>query len=139
MWYTIEVASQECTDFGSGFVFIGNNKNSSIWRHFPAKVYGKVALYEKTCWPIHFVAVHTCGISRLVSRLMTPIVKAMMDRRGRSRMIVHDSTTDSETLDALLHYGITKDMLPTEMGGTIQFDQAEWIARRYAIEMEEIN
>jgi hypothetical protein len=31
-----------------------------------------------------------------------------------------------------------KDMLPTQMGGTIELSQSEWIANRRAVELEEI-
>ena len=50
---------------------------------------------------------------------------------------MHDASP-SEIIGVLSKYGITKDMLPCEMGGTIQNHQLEWIANRRAIELEEI-
>jgi hypothetical protein len=62
-----------------------------------------------------------------------------MDKAARCRTLYHDVPA-SEILGVLADYGILKDMLPTSMGGTIDLDawQKEWIARRRAIEMEEI-
>ena len=35
-------------------------------------------------------------------------------------------------------YGITSEMLPLYMGGSVQLDGTAWIANRRSIEMEEI-
>jgi hypothetical protein len=45
---------------------------------------------------------------------------------------------DSQLLGILSDYGILKEMLPTKMGGTVQLNQAEWIANRRAAEPEVI-
>lgn len=136
MWYTIEVAAQQCTDVRSGFVYIGWNKDSSLY-DISNKVFGRIAQYEKTCWPMKFVAAHICGSSSLVFRIIMPIINALTDRRGRSRMVIHD-VPDDELLEALAGYGINPSILPKSMGGSVVLDQAEWIANRHAVELEEI-
>jgi len=60
-----------------------------------------------------------------------------MDTRGRSRIAVHD-VPENENAEALSDYGIEKHMLPTEMGGSFEFNPSEWIANRRAAEMEEL-
>ena len=60
-----------------------------------------------------------------------------MDKEARTRLLVHDASA-SETLQALSPYGIGRDMLPLEMGGSIEFDQVEWLENRRTAEMEEI-
>lgn len=136
MWYTAEVASQECRDVGSGFVYIGWTKDCSVW-DFGAKVYGRLSHYETCCWPIRFVAAHMCGTQNAVSRIMSPVLKALMDRRGRSRMLLH-SVTEKETVEVLSPYGIKRHMIPVHMGGTVCLCQKEWLAGRRAAEMEEL-
>jgi hypothetical protein len=66
---------------------------------------------------------------------MKPIFFAMADKFTRSRTKFHD-VPESAIAESLSSYGILT--LPTEMGGSLQFSQAEWIAQRRAIEMEEI-
>lgn len=60
-----------------------------------------------------------------------------MNKETRQRFLMHDARPNG-ILRVLSEFGITKDMLPTEMGGDIQLDQSEWIANRFAIEMEEL-
>ena len=137
MWYVMECAAQECTDIRSGFVYIGNSKDASVW-DFGAKVFARLSHFETKCWPIRFVAAHMCGSSSTLSRIISPVMKALMDRRGRSRMLIHAAQGD-ELFDVLAEFGILRHMLSVEMGGLVQLDQAEWIAHRRAVEMEEIH
>ena len=135
-WYIIEVAAEACTDFRSGIIYLGWNKDSTVW-DFDAKVYGRLSYFLKTCWPMNFLANHQCGASSIISRIVRPVMQALMDRRGRSRMVIHNGP-QKEILDELSAYGILKDMLPTEMGGEVKFSQSEWIANRHAAELEEL-
>jgi hypothetical protein len=67
-----------------------------------------------------------------------PMIYALMDKDTRSRTLFH-AVPESQILDVLSGYGILKDMLPTKMGGTVRFDQAEWIANRRAAELQEFD
>lgn len=137
LWYTIDTpVASECSDLYSGFVYIGWNKDSTLW-DIGDKVYSRLSHFEKTCWPVKFVGAHIGGSSSIVFRLIKPILNALTDRRGRSRMVIHD-TSGNELLADLAEYGILKHMLPREMGGSVELNQAEWIANRRAVEMEEI-
>lgn len=62
---------------------------------------------------------------------------ALKKKTTRSRTLFHD-VPESEILDVLAEYGILKNMLPTEMGGTVVLNQREWMANRWAIEIEEL-
>jgi hypothetical protein len=62
---------------------------------------------------------------------------ALKTRSSRSRTLMH-SVSEEKILETLADYGILESMLPTEMGGTLEFDQCDWIAQRRAVEMEEI-
>jgi hypothetical protein len=66
-----------------------------------------------------------------------PILYSLMGKHIRSRMLLHDFP-ENELLGVLSEYGIPMNVLPTEMGGTLQFNQAEWIANRRATELEGI-
>ena len=68
---------------------------------------------------------------------MIPIVSATQSKQIRVRSIWH-AVPDNEILSVLSEYGITGDMVPTELGGTIQLNPSEWIAQQRAMEMEEI-
>lgn len=70
-------------------------------------------------------------------RIIKPIVFAFMDSRTRTRSVVHD-IPENEIANALSEYGITKQMLPTNMGGSVQINMAQWMVNRRSSEMEEL-
>lgn len=67
---------------------------------------------------------------------MNPLLMALMDARGRSRIKFH-GIPENAAAEVLSSYGIEKETLPTEMGGSVVLNQQEWIANRRALEMEE--
>jgi len=135
-WYVAEVASQTNHDIDSGVVQIVWGKNSTVW-DYDHQLYTKYAKYESSCWPCKFDCFHDCLAPDFICQVVVPIYSAFQSRQSRIRTISHD-VPESKILWALSVYGITADMLPTEFGGTIQFDQSEWIAQRRAEEMEEL-
>jgi len=136
IWYTIEAAAQENANVDSGCICIGWDKSSTL-SDFDPKLFGPLSHFEKNCWPIKIVARHVCHTPNMLLRVMKPVIMALMDKEARARIIVH-AASDSDILGALLCYGIHRNMLPTEMGGSVQLNQAEWIENRRAIELEEI-
>lgn len=68
---------------------------------------------------------------------MKPVIFAMMNKRTRARTLMHD-VRESEYVSVLSGFGITKGMLPTDMGGDVAVDVSAWIANRRAEEMKEI-
>jgi hypothetical protein len=60
-----------------------------------------------------------------------------MGKEARSRNNIHDLPPE-QVANALSSFGISKEMLPTQMGGSIELNLSEWIAKRRAVEMEEI-
>jgi hypothetical protein len=136
MWYAIEVLAQANTDIGSGVVMIVKDKDFTIW-HYDGRLYERMTYFDMKCWPVKIIARHVCVAPWFVVNIIKPIRYALIDKHTRSRILIHDGP-ESQILDVLSDYGILKDMLPTEMGGTVRFDQAEWIANRRAAELGEI-
>jgi hypothetical protein len=136
IWYVFEVAIQQNTDIVGGAVQISWVKGASLF-DYDLKVYDKWAALQAHSWPTRVIASHICCAPRIITRLVKPIIHSFTDKRTRTRSLMHDESP-SEIVGVLSKYGITKDMLPSEMGGTIQNHQLEWIADRRAIELEEI-
>jgi hypothetical protein len=70
-------------------------------------------------------------------KVLKPIALALSDRRARLRTLIHD-VPENEILNVLQEYGISKDMLPTGVGGDVIIDMPKWMANRRAVELEEI-
>jgi len=135
-WYLIEVLARENNDVASGYIDIVWDKYSSLYDF--DRLFGEsVPRFERTAWPIRVTAHHICCSSAFVVTIMKPIYFAMTDKRNRSRTLFH-TVPESKIVDTLSNYGILGSMLPTEMGGTLEFSQSDWIAQRRALEMEEI-
>jgi hypothetical protein len=97
----------------------------------------RLSYLVQSCWPVKRMASHLCCAPWVFVKTIKPIIDALQDKHTRCRKLVHD-VPESQLLDVLSDYGILKEMLPTEMGGTIVFDQAEWIASQRAAELKEI-
>lgn len=159
-----ELAAQECRD-GVGAIQLVWFKGASLF-DYDLKVYDNLAYFMSSCFPVKILASHLCCMPRIFARVVKPyvvfaeqcihvlaisslfvlyivslhylsIIHSFMSKDLRARSIMHD-VPESELLDVLSNYGINKDMLPTQMGGTLVLDQEEWIAKRRADEMEEI-
>lgn len=55
----------------------------------------------------------------------------------RIHTIQHD-VPENEVIEILSNYGLYRNMLPTQMGGTVRLDLEEFVAKRFAIELEEL-
>ena len=128
--------AQENRDMDSSFVLLVNMKDMTMW-DFDYRLYSRIAYFDKNCWPLKRVASHICFPPRISAKYIVPILNGMHDKHIRSRKLVHD-VPESQLLDVLSDYGICKEMLPTEMGGTFRLNQSEWIARQRALELKEI-
>jgi hypothetical protein len=81
-----------------------------------------------------------CGCANYILTsviIFVTVLFALADKECRSRILFHD-VPESEVLDVLSNFGVSKETLPTFMGGNLEFDQSEWIANRRAAELEEI-
>lgn len=132
----MEVTSQQNTDISSGFVFVINHQDTTIW-NYDRKAMDLLQYFEKSCWPVQCVAFHVCCPSSMCTKILKPITFKLTDKRARSRTVIHD-VPPSDIVGILDEYGIRKDVLPQELGGTFRIDQKAWMADRRAIELEEI-
>jgi hypothetical protein len=134
----IEVTAQENNDVRSGIVMIVWAKESSIF-DFDHRLNERMMYFEKACWPVKRIAVHSpiCFCPWVMTKIIKPIIYAWIDKHTRSRHLFH-TVPESQLLDVFSDYGILRNMLPTQMGGTVRLDQAEWIANRRAVELGEV-
>ena len=132
----MEGTAQENADVQRGSVLIVWEKDITVW-DYDQKLYDRSLHFSKNCWPVKRLATHICCPPWIDVKLFKPILFALMDKHTRSRVLHHD-VPESQLLDVLSDYGILREVLPTEMGGTLRFDQAEWIASRRAVELGEI-
>jgi len=101
------------------------------------KLNRQTTYFYRSCWPVKNMCTHIVCTPKIVKSLAKPVVLALLSKEERSRLKFHD-VPECDVIETLAGYGILNDMLPTEMGGSVQLDQSEWIANRRAVELEEL-
>jgi hypothetical protein len=134
IWYVIELLAQANTDVRSGAVMVVWDKDFTIW-DYDQRLYERMTYFDMNCWPVKVIACHVFIAPWFMIKVVKPFLNALRDKQSRSRTLLHGDS-DSQLLDILSNYGILKEMLPTEMGGNLQLNQAKWIANRRAVELE---
>lgn len=134
MWYLMEIMAREHNDF----VWIVCDKHTTVW-NYDRYLISHLPYYYKYCWPIRMMPTHTCCCNAIIRKVVKPVLSATLDKAGRSRTLIHD-VPDNQLLATLAEYGISKEILPTAVGGDVDLDTwlPIWIAQRRALEMEEI-
>ena len=135
-WYVIEAVARANIHIHSGLVLINYFKDFTMW-DFDNKLYERLNYLNQNCWPVRRIATHVCCAPPIFVKTFNSILNGMISKEIRVRKLVHD-VPESQLLDVLSEYGIYKEMLPAEMGGSILLDQAEWIASQRAEELKEI-
>lgn len=131
----MEIVSQESNETGNGFNCIVWDKHTTIW-DIDQKLNERNTYFYRSCWPVKATCTHVCCPPKILMLFLKPVMLALMSKEARARLKFH--VAESELLEALCGYGILGSMLPTEMGGTVELNQSEWIASRRAVELEEI-
>lgn len=119
----------------SGIVLVNFMKDFTIW-DYDHRLYERIIYFDKNCWPVKIVASHVCCSPWIAVKLIKAIMFSLLGKHNRYCRLIHN-VPESQLLAVLSDYGIYKEMLPTVMGGTVQLDQAEWIADRRAAELNE--
>ena len=106
---------------------------------FDRRLYEQIIYFDQNCWPVKRIATHICCTHQIFVKNINFILNGMTNKDVWVHRLVHD-VPKSQLLDGFFFYyvGIQKDTLPTEMGGTILFDQLRWIASQRAEELKEI-
>lgn len=86
--------------------------------------------------PVRLAAYHlTVPAGSFISMIFLPILFYLMGQDLRNRLVVHRfRLTPWETSMNIEDYGIKKDFLPKELGGTVNFDYDGWLEKRRTIE-----
>jgi hypothetical protein len=128
IWYVFEVALEH-PNISKGIVYLSTAKNASLW-DFDVKVDGPAQHIVLKVLPVTLCAFHGCQLPPLICRYILPIWLALADRDSRCRTLVHD-VQDSQLMNVLSGYGLSEEVVPTELGGKCQLDQHAWVEKRW--------
>jgi hypothetical protein len=129
LWYVLHTALENEETQKKGLIVL-------MWPHhiklsqFDKKLFKMNADSIRSCIPIRMTALHLCHPPKIFS-IIFPIIKVFMGDIIKKRLRVH-SGTEEAVLKKLEETGLTKDMLPAQVGGDVEIDMVKWIAERRA-------
>lgn len=130
VWYTMHVALEDEMTQRVGMVFLvnyNNTKASVVDRKLMGLIMGSI----NGCLPIRIGAFHVCHPPWFFGKLVFPIIKMMMSERMKKRFVLHNGSSQEKILKQFEDkYGLSCDVLPSELGGKINFDTEKWIKER---------
>ena len=128
VWYVIHAALEEESAQQKGCVVVGYTRNA----HLSQVDRGLIKMNIESmngCLPLRLSAFHVCHPPTFFQLVIFPIVKLFAGERMRKRVKVH-AGKDENVLKKLEKYGLTNDKVPTVLGGTVELDHKNWLAKR---------
>lgn len=129
MWYVMHAALEDEETQKKGLVVIAYPKKVKLSQVDRALT--KMNMDSlKGCLPIRIGVFHVCHPPGFF-QLVFPVFKMFLGERLRKRFRVHGGS-DNHVLETLAGFGLTKDHLPSEIGGNIVLDHTDWLVDRKA-------
>jgi hypothetical protein len=116
-----------------GYIRIYSFKGATAW-DLDGNLYRGYMHLIKDAFPVSARATHLVGLSPAMLKILRVAIRSW-NREFRSRTVLHD-VPESQLVEALAQYGIPKEVIPVELGGTYEHDHSKWLAKRRAIEKE---
>jgi len=129
MWYFLHAALEEEETQKHGVVFL-IYPHKARFKQFDRQLAKMNMESLKEAIPVRMSALHICHPPGFIN-LLLPIMKLLMGERLRKRIKFHTGSTEN-VLNSLETYGLTKDVVPTDLGGNIAIDMEGWLEDRKA-------
>jgi len=127
-WYVFHAALEHETTQQHGIILLVDPGRAS-YSHFDSSVGKHMVSCLKGALPIRLSAVHILHPPSFATYIF-PVIKLFMPERMRQRIRFH-SGSDDEVLQELENtFGLTRAMLPKEVGGDVSLDHDEWLKSR---------
>lgn len=116
-----------------GYVRIVSGVGTTAW-DLDGNVYRAYFHLIKNALPVSSRAMHMVCLPEEVSMIWKSAAPSF-NKEFRSRLLIHD-VPQSQVVETLAEYGISKDVLPVDLGGTCEFDLGDWLSDRRNFERE---
>ena len=124
-WYVIH-AALECDDAQQkGVIFISYAKDVKF-SQFDRGLIGILGPSIKGSLPIRLAAMHICYPPTFFN-IVFSVISFFLGEKLRKRVRNHGSTN---VPDKLAEFGLTADILPVQLDGTVNMDLSKWVVER---------
>ena len=127
MWYMMHAALESESAQQKGVIFLVYAKTVPFSKLDP-KLDAAIMESLKGCLPIRMSSVQICHPPSFIAYIL-PILKLLFGERLRKRIKVHSGSNEA-VLEKLAKYGMSADMVATEIGGTYKLDQDAFLEAR---------
>lgn len=128
IWYYMHAALEDETAQRKGVIMVVFPKNIKLGG-FNRKLLKLNADSIKGCIPVRISAIHICHPPKIFN-LIFPILKAVMGAHLRKKIKLN-SESEEKVLEKLnSDYCISKEKLPSEIGGGVVVDHEKWLEER---------
>ena len=130
-WYVLHAALEPKQAQQRGIIILVDPQRASM-SQFDSTI-GKLFMSAMSgVLPLRMSGIHICYPPYFVN-LVLPLVKLFMPERLQKRIRFHSGNPQTEVLPKLAQeFGLTADMLPVAIGGTLEVDHLGWLEKRRA-------
>jgi CRAL/TRIO domain len=128
IWYMVHAMLESHESIQQkGVVVIICSRDAKL-SHFDRKLDDMILQSLKGVLPMRISVFHICQ-PPTVFALVFPFLRMMIGPRLRKKIKVHSDSTD-HVLEQLARYGLSKNILPAELGGMRESDSVKWLEAR---------
>jgi hypothetical protein len=131
-WYVIHAALEKVEAQMKGIIFIVYPKDAQFGQ-FDRTLMKMNMESIRGCLPVRLSAFHICHPPAFFSVIWS-LVSLFLRERLRKRVKV-ESGSNEKVMEKLAKYGLTKDRVPSELGGNIVLDHKNWLIERKASDL----
>jgi hypothetical protein len=128
LWYVLHAALETTTAQQRGLIFIGDPGRAKL-SQFDRAVSSELISSLRGILPVRLSAFHLVHPPAF-ARIVLPIVKLFMSERMKKRIVVHTGKEGIVLQNLETKYGLTRDMLPTTVGGKYHVQHSVWAQQR---------
>lgn len=126
-WYVMHAALEDEMTQKRGIILMLFPHHAHV-SQFDRKLVAMNAESMKGALPVRIGAFHICHPPAFF-QIVFPVIKFLLGKRLRQRIKVH-SGSEEHVLERLAHFGLPKESVPSDLGGTVVLDQKTWLVNR---------
>jgi CRAL/TRIO domain len=129
-WYMVHAAVESTEAQKKGLIIVWRLADFHMGL-FDRKLFKQMSKSLQGAFPTRVAALHLCDPPTVLKYVM-PVVNMFLVERLRRRLKFHFGSSNEKILVQLEKYGLTRDILPTDLGGAKVLRHEEWVKKRHA-------
>jgi hypothetical protein len=129
-WYVLHAALQNVESQKKGVIVIGYPHRAKL-SQIDRKLLQLNGESIRHCIPVRLSAFHVCHPPAFFA-IVFPLFKLFLGERLRKRLKLHSGSNEQVLISLADPFGLTKDVIPVDLGGDVALDARSWLDSRLA-------